>query len=290
MNERADLHLHTTASDGAWSPTALVDAAYQVGLRIIAVTDHDTIDGIEEATDRGRQRGIEVIPGVELSVHHAGQEVHLLGYFVDTEHQGLRESLAACQAERVERIERMVARLAELGYRIALEDVKRIAKHGSMGRPHVARVLVKNGYVSSVATAFDQLLAEGRPAYVPRSRLGLTEGVSLIHEAGGLAVCAHPGLLRDDTLLQDLVLAGMDGIEVVHSEHDAVAEARYADFSSVHNLLRTGGSDCHGPGIKRDLYIGKYTIPVEWVTAMRNRLAASEESPSAQPAKMPRST
>lgn len=273
MNKgRADLHLHTTASDGAWSPTELVDKAISVGLEVIAVTDHDTLDGIEEAMNRGAERGLEVIPGVELSVRGAGQEVHLLGYFVDTSSRALREALATCQVERVGRIEKIIQRLRELDYNITVAEVMDVAQQGSAGRPHVARVLVEKGYAQSIPAAFDRLLAEGRPAYVPRQRLTLADGLALIHAAGGLAVCAHPGLLNDEAVLSDLVALGLDGIEVVHSEHDAVTRARYEAFAAEHNLLRSGGSDCHGPGIKRALFIGQYSIPLEWVDAFRQRL------------------
>lgn len=270
-NGRADLHLHTTASDGAWSPTELVDMALSVGLKVIAVTDHDTLDGISEALARGAERGLEVIPGVELSVRGSDQEVHLLGYFIDTESKPLREALAKCQAERVGRVEGIVERLRALQYDITATEVMNVAQQGSAGRPHVARVLVEKGYVASVPEAFDRLLAEGRPAFVPRRRLTLADGINLIHAAGGVAVCAHPGLLKEDSILGELVELGLDGLEVVHSEHDHAAQARYDRLAEEHGLLKSGGSDCHGPGIKRALFIGQYSISLAWVDALRER-------------------
>lgn len=275
MSGRADLHLHTTASDGAWTPAELVDRAASVGLCAIAVTDHDTVDGIAAALERGRERGLEVIPGVELSLWHEGQEVHILGYFIDHKHDGLADTLAACREERVRRVKKIVERLSELGYSITVPEVMALAKDGSAGRPHVARVLVATGQIASVPAAFEQLLAEGRPAYVPRRRMTAEEGIALIHAAGGVAVCAHPGLLRDDGIIGELVALGLDGLEVVHSEHDADMVARYQAVARQHGLVMTGGSDCHGPGVKKDLFIGKFSIPLDWVEDLKLRSTSS---------------
>lgn len=268
MTERADLHLHTTASDGAWSPAELVETAKRLNLRAIAVTDHDTVAGVLESVERGRQAGIEVIPGVELSVEHGGDEVHLLGYYIDCNDAHFLATLAKCRNARTERIHRMVERLNEAGCDITADQVLR-AVTGSPGRPHVARVLVAEGYAASIPDAFDRWLSEGRPGYVPRTRLSLAEGVALIHAAGGVAVLAHPGLLKDESLIGSAIEVGIDGIEVVHSEHSAAQQARYDALASEHGLLRTGGSDSHGPGVKRALYIGEFTIPMEWVAKLR---------------------
>lgn len=272
MNGKADLHLHTTASDGAWSPSELVDAAKSAGLSTIAVTDHDTVEGIEEAQQRGMHHGIEVISGVELSVEYAGFEVHLLGYFIDRTHPELCSALETYRRAREDRISRMVQRLQQLGCQITVQQVMEAAGSGSAGRPHVARVLVDQGYAESIPDAFDRWLANGRPGYVPRARLSLDEAVRLIHTAGGLAVCAHPGLLKDDAILPEMVELGLDGIEVVHSEHDSDRQERYNRFALEYGLLRTGGSDSHGPGVKKGLYIGEYTIPTVWVKELWQRV------------------
>lgn len=269
MTLYADLHLHTTASDGSLSPAEVVDRAAELGLRVIAITDHDTVQGIQAAQQRGEELGVQVIPGIELSVRSDKEEVHLLGYGIDVNDPQLHAHLENFQSDRLRRIERMVERLVELGYHLTVAEVLEAAGDGSPGRPHVARVLVDKGYFSSVSDVFDELLKEGRPGYVPRQRLSLAEGVELIHRAGGLAVCAHPGLLKEPgEVLQTLVAAGLDGIEVIHSEHDPADRDRFASFALEHGLLRTGGSDCHGPGVKREVYIGRFSIPKEWVDAL----------------------
>lgn len=269
MTHYADLHLHTTASDGSLAPAEVVDRAAEIGLRVIAITDHDTVQGIEDAQQRGQEVGVQVIPGIELSVRSDSEEVHLLGYGIDVNDPRLHAHLENFQADRLRRVERMVERLGELGYPLTVSEVLVAAGDGSPGRPHVARVLVDKGYFKSISDVFDELLKEGRPGYVPRRRLSLAEGVALIHQAGGLAVCAHPGLLKKpDEVLQTLVTVGLDGVEVIHSEHDQADRERFAKFAEEYGLLRTGGSDCHGPGVKREMFLGRYTIPKEWVEAL----------------------
>lgn len=269
MTGYADLHLHTTASDGSLSPEEVVDRAAELGLRVIAITDHDTVQGIEAAQKRGQEAGVQVIPGIELSVRSDTEEVHLLGYGINVNAPQLHAHLEQFQTDRLRRLERMIERLVDLGYQLTLSEVLQAAGAGSPGRPHVARVLVDKGYFDSVTDVFDELLKEGRPAYVPRRRIGLAEGVALIHQAGGLAVCAHPGLLKQpDEVLQTLVASGLDGVEVIHSEHDQADRERFARFALEHGLLCTGGSDCHGPGVKREVFLGRYTIPKEWVDAL----------------------
>lgn len=271
----ADLHLHTTASDGSLEPAEVVDRAAEAGLQVIAITDHDSIHGIAAAQRRGSEVGVDVISGIELSLRSDREEVHLLGYGIDTDDAALHKHLKRFQADRLQRIEGIVDRLTDLGYPLTSAEVLDVAGVGSPGRPHIARVLVNKGYIQSVPDAFEQLLAEGRPAYVPRHRLGLVEGVALIHRAGGLAVCAHPGLLTEcHHVLEALVAAGLDGIEVVHSNHNEADEKRFSAFAATYELLRTGGSDCHGPGVKRDMYLGRYGIPKPWVDALLERLQA----------------
>lgn len=269
MNQRADLHLHTTASDGVWTPSQLIDAAAAAGLAAVAVTDHDTVAGIAEALARGAAAGIEVVPGIELSVGHGDTEVHLLGYYIDWQDERLLSALERLRASRHERLERMVRRLQEAGCAVSVEDVLRAAGGGSPGRPHVARVLVERGYAASVPDAFDRWLTPGRPGYVPRSRISLAEGIALIHAAGGIAVCAHPGLLREQAIVEEAVRLGVDGIEVVHSEHRPEQQAHYDAFARARGLIRTGGSDAHGPGVKKGLYLGEYTVPMEWVRELQ---------------------
>lgn len=265
MRKVADLHLHTTASDGSWTPSELVVAAAAAGISCIAVTDHDTVDGVHEALGAGSLHGVEVIAGVELSTVLGGSEVHLLGYLIDPEHDELRSTLDVYRRERERRIHRIVDRLADAGLILTADEVFALAGGGSPGRPHVARVLVERGYARSVSDAFDKWLAKGRPGYVARARLELPDAVGLVHRAGGLAVCAHPGLLPDGGLLDAAVACGIDGLEVVHSEHDQALQARFDRYARAAGLARTGGSDAHGPGVKDRVRLGDHTVPYEWV-------------------------
>lgn len=277
MSGRADLHLHTTASDGTWSPAELIQAVADVGLSCIAVTDHDTVAGVMEAQEAGREHGVEVIPGVELSVEHSGTEVHLLGYFIDPTDSTLLKTLSVYQSGRAQRIERMVQRLREHGCTITVDDVMVYAGDGSVGRPHVARALVQHGFADSVPDAFARWLGEGRPGYVPRDRLPLPEAIQLIHRTGGVAVCAHPGLLKATDLVESMRVYGLDGIEVVHSAHDLRMQQRFNVYAIKTGLARTGGSDSHGPGVKKGLYLGEYTIPLEWVERLKSRRRGKEQ-------------
>lgn len=269
MNKVADLHLHTTASDGSWTPSQLIEAAAQAGLACIAVTDHDTVDGVREAQEAGRIYGIEVIAGVELSTVLGGAEVHLLGYFIDVDDEELLATLARYKGERERRIYHIVERLVNAGLTLTVDEVLAVAGEGSPGRPHIARVLVDKGYVSSFRDAFDKWLAKGRPGYVARERLDLADAVRLIHRTGGLAVCAHPGLLPDPQLLDEIVACGIDGIEVVHSEHNGRLTAHFERYALRTGLARTGGSDAHGPGVKDGIHLGEHTVPYAWVEALK---------------------
>lgn len=252
---RIDLHTHTIASDGTLTPTALVELAARKGLAAIAITDHDTLAAIPDARAVGEKLGVEVIAGVELSVSHAGADVHLLGYFVDPTNAALAERLARFRAVREQRGARMVERLRELGVDITLAEVMAEAKGAALGRPHVARALVAKGIVKSIPEAFDQWLADGRPAHVPKEKLGAQEAIALVHGARGVAVLAHPGLLPEASryrIIHDLAALGLDGVEVEHSRHSSEERHRLRDLARELDLVETGGSDFHGenkPGV-----------------------------------------
>lgn len=279
----ADLHCHSTASDGLAAPRRVVEQAAEVGLRVIALTDHDTVDGVAAAQAAGRELGVEVIPAVELSTSWAGQEVHLLGYFVDIRAPGLLRHLSRFQRERRRRARLMVSRLAALGYPVEWSRVRELAGGGSIGRLHVARALLERGYVSHVNQAFDQFLAEGRPAHVPHARLPIRDGLRLIAAAGGVAALAHPHLARIDGLIPLMRGQGLVGLEVVHPSHDASERERYLRLANHLGLLPTGGSDAHGsenPGDRP----GGARVPLSWVEALRARAAErSGSSPNEGP-------
>lgn len=256
---RVDLHTHSNASDGSLPPAALVAAAREAGLAAIALTDHDTVDGLEEAQEAGAADGVEVVAGVELSVGIRGADVHLLGYLFDPASPSLRRLLEEGRASRDERNPRILARLRAAGVPVTMDDVAAEAGRSTgLGRPHIASALVRLGAVASVKEAFDRYLAEGRPAFVPRSRLDPRRAIRALHEAGGLAVLAHPVTIpapyRDAAVL-DLADAGLDGVEVVHPKQDAAVRARLGDLAASRGLATTGGSDFHGAA-KPDVALG----------------------------------
>jgi len=277
-----DLHLHTTASDGLLSPTALVERVSGVGVSAIAVTDHDTFDGLSEAADAAADRGLRFLSGVEVTAVDAERDVHILGYGFDRASTSLASFLAEQREHRVARIHHIVSRLAELGMPLGAASIDALlggesapSNHGrSVGRPRVARALVAAGYVASVQEAFDLWLGRDCPAFVPREGASPQEVVAIIAAAGGTAALAHPGLTGRDDLIPVLAAAGMGALEVWHSEHDESAVLRYRAIAEQHGLLPVGGSDFHGDGAGRSHKLGQVGTPPEVFDALLNgRLA-----------------
>ena len=256
----ADLHLHTQFSDGTFTPEELVLHAQKTGLACIAVTDHDTVEGCARAAAACTAVRMEFIPGAELTAEHEDIEVHILGYFLETENRVLLGRIAQFQSVRQQRIHEMVAALNKLGVPLKVEAVFALANCKSPGRPHVARALVREKLIGSLDEAFERYLKKGRPAWVPKTKMSALESVELIHQAGGLAVMAHPGLNRTDEIIPALVEAGLDGIECFHTKHSTVMSERYLEIAEKHHLLVTGGSDCHGFSKNRPL-IGTVKLP-----------------------------
>ncbi|WP_258360461.1 PHP domain-containing protein [Moorella sulfitireducens (nom. illeg.)] len=242
----ADLHTHTTASDGRLSPDELIRLARARGLTAIGVTDHDTVAGLDEALAAGKCYGVTVVPGVELSTEWEDREIHILGYYLEWQEENLLAFLETMRRARYRRITRMVSRLRELGYDITLGEVEGEVRGEAVGRPHIAAALVRRGYAPSVEVAFKSLLARGRPAYVPRAKVEPARAVEVILKAGGVPVLAHPGLSRADALIPALVESGLQGVEVYYPVHDAAATGRYLELASRYELVVTGGSDFHG--------------------------------------------
>ena len=267
-----DLHLHTTASDGLLTPRALVEAAAASGLRTIAITDHDTTDGVAEATATAHELGtLTVIPGVELSTAPDPVECHMLGYFVDIAEPGLVGRLRELRLGRTDRGRAMVERLGTLGLPLRWERVEELAG-GSVGRPHIARAMVERGYIETVAEAFDRYIGKGRPAYVDRPTLTPAESVELIHGAGGVAVVAHPlsPLIPDlDDFLRRLVAGGLDGLEVYYGDYMPAQVAELRGVARRHGLTATGGSDFHGMEVLPQYVLGGTGIPASVVPALR---------------------
>jgi hypothetical protein len=269
----ADLHLHSNFSDGTYTPEELVARAASFGLAALALTDHDSVEGCARTRAACDAAGIEFVPGTELTAEMDGKELHMLGYFVETGSPRLLAELEKFQLVRQNRIREMVARLNELNVPLQAEAVFALANCRSPGRPHVGRALVQAGVCATLDEAFERFLKKHRPAWVPKFKMSAVEAIDLIHRAGGLAVLAHPGLNHLDHLIGQLVAAGMDGLECFHTKHSTAISEHYLEIADQHQLLVTGGSDCHGMSKGRPL-IGTIRLPYQHVEQLKERVAS----------------
>jgi 3',5'-nucleoside bisphosphate phosphatase len=240
-------------------------------VRVLAVTDHDSTNGLAEAMDEAARHGIEIVPGLEINCDVPGAEIHILGYCVDWPAEWFQTFLAEQRAERTARVHCIVDRLTELGLPLTAEEVFAVCGEGSPGRPHVAQAMIKRGYVKSVREAFDRYLHAGGPANVPRRRLAPTEAVAVIRRAGGVPVFAHPGLANRDAMIPELIAAGLAGIETYYPEHSVAQIEAYAETCRRHGLVATGGSDYHGPHTGRAVTVGSPRIPLEVWDRLRSK-------------------
>jgi len=269
---RADLHLHTHHSDGIHSPYEIVRRARNAGLATISITDHDNVAAIDEAAAWGRQMGVEIVSGVELSVALGEKDVHLLAYFFDHTNLHLLDYLTFFRHERRKRAERIVEKLNKINVPLRMEAVLDQAGIGSVGRPHIASALVEEGLIETYHEAFLKYIGTGAPAYEKKYQLNPEEAVRLITGAGGLTFLAHPGKYTSEAELLRLINAGVDGIEVVHPSHSEAQQAHYRRVVDQYFLLESGGSDFHGGKKGDDDTIGTYTVPMFVVDQMRRRL------------------
>ncbi|SDD98850.1 hypothetical protein SAMN02799630_04277 [Paenibacillus sp. UNCCL117] len=247
----ADLHTHTIASDGTGTPSHNVQLAAAAGLAAVAVTDHDTVGGLEEALAAAQTYGITVVPGIEISTIHEGIDIHVLGYWIDWRNSVFLERLEQLRGVRDRRNEMIIERLCGLGLDITMDDVlasvSSLKREGdSIGRPHIADALVRKGYVGSMEEAFERYLGRGGAAYANPPRITPAEAIRWIREAGGAPVLAHPGLYGCDELIPKLAARGLAGLEAYHSDHTPEQEGVYAAIAREHGLLITAGSDYHG--------------------------------------------
>ena len=272
--DKIDLHSHTLASDGALSPRDLVRKAIEHGVSVLAITDHDSTEGIAEArAEASRRPGFTLVPGLEINCDVEGAEIHVLGYLVDHEAPWFQEFLREQRAARTERVHRLAARLAELGMPIDPAEVLALAGEAAPGRPHVAQVMVKRGYVKSVREAFDKYLRSDGPANVPRHRLTPVEAIGVIRRARGVPVLAHPGLADRDAMIPALVDAGLGGIETYYAEHSTEQVRKYLDLCRRFDLVATGGSDYHGVHTGRTNPPGTPAVPLSAWEGVQARAA-----------------
>ena len=279
MKQRsADLHLHTNHSDGTFTPEEVVRRAEEKGLTVISITDHDSVGGIEAARKAAAGR-IEILPGVEMTAAFGRREIHILGYGIHFEDPSWVDFLDGLQRRRVDRIQAMIERLQPHGISITLEEVQKISGGGSLGRPHLAEILLQKGAVRSFDEAFQRYLGDNAPCFVKTVDLTVQETVRRIHHAGGVAVCAHPYRIVDDAWIPELIEDGIQGIEVHHSEQTGAVAEKYRRIASKEDLLMTGGSDCHGFRKSKGPLIGTVTISYEWVDRLKEAISAVRSEP-----------
>jgi len=273
---RADLHTHSTASDGTLAPADLVLQASRRGLSIIALTDHDTTAGLDEAMTAGAQLGVRVIPGIELSTNVRAGEVHMLGYGIDPANEVLQGALAGYRRERVDRARRIIDRLRDMGVDLSVDAVISTGSDAAVGRPHIARAMIEAGYVQSVSEAFDRYIGNGKPAYIESERKPTpVEAITLIRAAGGLPVHAHPFSSEEfPATLPSLVAAGLAGIEVYYAEYSLEQRQLLAEIASEHGILATGGSDYHGERFKERRDLGSVDLPAPVLDRFLRQLGA----------------
>ena len=266
-----DLHAHSTASDGTLSPAELIGYARELGLEAIAITDHDTVEGVAEALNTGQELGIEVVPGIEISAEYPVHTMHILGYYVDHTDRQFIDNISVLQKARAERNPRIVRNLQNIGINIDYEEILKEAGTGQVGRPHFAKVLINKGYVKNTQEAFNKYLKKGAPGYEDKFRFPPKDAISHILNAGGIPVLAHPATLKCDTeeaieaQVKKLVGFGLRGIEAFYSDHSAAQSKHYIGLADKYGLLVTGGSDFHGKKVKGiDLGTGKGQLKVPY--------------------------
>ena len=276
---RVDLHVHSTASDGRLAPPEVMTAAKERGLQVVALTDHDTVAGLAEAARTAGELDLEFVPGIELSTYDESGSTHLLGYFVDENAPEFINYRATVHGARARRAAEIVEKLNRVGIGIAMEEVESQAgPNGLIARPHIARALSEGGWVKSYREAFDRFIAAGQPAYVPTRHATPQDGIRRIHAAGGVAVLAHPGNSHDAERIRGLKDEGLDGLEVLHPDHQPRDVDQLRQLAEELDLLETGGSDWHGPlgGWRGNL--GSQPVPYDWYTRLRDSAERARSS------------
>lgn len=256
----ADLHCHTTASDGLLTPKEIVELASSKGMKAIGITDHDTIDGWREAEEAAETIAIKVVKGIEINTDWQNREIHILGYLLEDNSDSFNKQILEIQQKRIIRIKEILNKLERLSMRITFEEVMEYAKGKAIGRPHVAQAMVKRGYAKDFREVFDSYLRVGGLAYVPRYKLTPTEAISIIRGAKGVAVLAHPGNRQIEKEIRQWKEDGLQGIEVYHPDHSLEDSVRYSMLAAKSGLIATGGSDFHGKGLKPGVELGDWGV------------------------------
>lgn len=268
-----DLHVHTNYSDGLFNPSIVVQNAVKRKVSGIAITDHDSIDGIEEAIKESKKyNNMEIIPGIEFGCVYKNEEVHILGLFIDYKDWSIINKIKTLKDERKKRGLRMVKLINDLGMNITIEDVMEFSRDGYIGRPHIARALMKAGYVDNIQEAFNRYLERGKPAYSERFAFSIEEVIKLIKDLGGISSLAHPGLLNNTAIIDYCISEGIQGIECSHSKHSKSQTRTFKKIARKNNLLITGGSDCHGDETSGEILLGKYGVGEEEILKIKERL------------------
>lgn len=271
MTKKVDLHTHTSYSDGFYSPKDLLLNAKSNGIETISITDHDSVNGIREAIEFGKEIGIEVIPGLEISSDIRDKEVHLLAYFIDIDNTELEHYLNFFREERIKRAHRIVKKLNALGLALTIEDVLAKAKNSALGRPHIAQAMLEKGLVNNYYEAFNKYIGNGCPAFEKKVHVSPQSAFKIISDAGGLSFIAHPGNMPE-TIIKELIEEGVDGIEVIHPSHSNQLMHYYRGIVNQYYLLESGGSDFHGGKREDDKNLGKFFTSQSKLNEMRKRL------------------
>ncbi|MDA0986259.1 MAG: PHP domain-containing protein [Bacteroidetes bacterium] len=276
MKIKADLHMHTSFSDGVFSPKELIQKCNSKNLNTISITDHDSTESFNEAAEEAKIFNMEIIPGVELSATDGVKEYHILGYFIDFNNQRLKDYLTFFRLERVRRAERIVEKLNKLKIPLKFDSVLQKAKGGAIGRPHIAMALVDEKFISNYQEAFEKLIGNNCPAYEKKFVMSPEQTIQLISSAGGLSFLAHPGRQTSSDMLQSIISAGVDGIEVIHPSHTIELTNHYQNIVSQYFLLGSGGSDFHGGRRNDDTALGNYFVDSNSIEAMKRRLFSNK--------------
>ncbi|RKD34503.1 PHP domain-containing protein [Thermohalobacter berrensis] len=270
--DKIDLHVHTSASDSLLTPEEVIEWAVKKGIKGIAITDHDTVEGIDRAINKAKEYSqIMVIPGIEFSCDYKDEEIHILGYFIDYKSTQIKEVTKRLKDSRLKRGRKMIEKLSSMGFDISIKDIEDGISSDFIGRPHIARVLVEKGYADSVEEAFEKYINKGRPGYVKRKKLSIDESINLIHKTGGVAVIAHPGLIKNKDAINLVLQKGIDGIEAIHSKHTDEDIKYYKHIAEEFKLFITGGSDCHGKLVDGEPILGDFFTNLVQVKKMKEK-------------------